>query len=46
MDKNKSQPGTALDGDPVYLGKDAWDANYTMDRNPDLKFTKTKERLA
>ena len=45
MDKNKSQSGTDLDGDPVYLGKDAWDANYTMDRNPDLKFTTTKERL-
>ena len=46
MDKNKSQSGTDLDGDPVYLGKDAWDANYTMDKNPDLKFTTTKERLA
>ena len=46
MDKNKSQSGTDLDGDPVYLGKDAWDANYTMERNPDLRFTTTKERLA
>ncbi|WP_022694569.1 peptide chain release factor 3 [Ponticaulis koreensis] len=46
MDKNKSQSGTDLDGDPVYLGKDAWDANYTMDKNPDLKFTTTKKRLA
>ena len=46
MDKNKSQSGTDLDGDPVYLGKDSWDANYTMDKNPDLRFTTTKERLA
>ena len=43
MDKNKSQSCTDLDGDPVYLGKDAWDASYTMDRIPDLKFTTRKE---
>lgn len=46
LEKNKSSSGTDLDGDPVYLGKDAWDVNYVEERNPDLKFTKTKERLA
>ena len=45
MDKNKSASGTDLDGDPVYLGKDSWDVNYVEEKNPDLKFTRTKERL-
>ena len=45
MDKNKSASGTDLDGDPIYLGKDSWDVNYVEEKNPGLKFTRTKERL-
>lgn len=44
MDNNKSVTGTDLDGAPVYLGKNAWDAGYAAEKNPDIKFTTTKER--
>ena len=44
MDKNKSATGTDLDGAPVYLGKNAWDAGYVAEKNPDIRFTTTKER--
>ena len=44
MDRNKSVSGTDLDGAPVYLGKNAWDAGYAAEKNPDIRFTTTKER--
>ena len=44
MDMNKSVSGTDLDGAPVYLGKNAWDAGYAAEKNPDIRFTTTKER--
>ncbi|MEL7481716.1 MAG: peptide chain release factor 3 [Pseudomonadota bacterium] len=44
MDKNKAASGTDLDGAPVYLGKNAWDAGYAAEKNPDIRFTATKER--
>lgn len=44
LDKNKSASGTDLDGAPVYLAKNAWDVGYAQDKNPDLRFTATKER--
>ncbi len=46
VEKNKSQTGTDLDGAPVYLGKNAWDAGYAAEKNPAIRFTTTKERLA
>ncbi|MEM9668285.1 MAG: peptide chain release factor 3 [Pseudomonadota bacterium] len=46
MDKNKSATGTDLDGAPVYLGKNAWDAGYAAEKNPEIRFTTTKERAA
>ncbi|MEO0883100.1 MAG: peptide chain release factor 3 [Pseudomonadota bacterium] len=46
MDSNKSATGTDLDGAPVYLGKNAWDAGYAAEKNPDIRFTTTKERAA
>ncbi|MEM6410144.1 MAG: peptide chain release factor 3 [Pseudomonadota bacterium] len=46
MDVNKSSTGTDLDGAPVYLGKNAWDAGYAAEKNPDIRFTTTKERAA
>lgn len=45
LDKNKSATGTDLDDDPVYLAKNAWDVGYVEEKNPDIRFTKTKERV-
>ncbi len=45
LEKNKSASGEDLDGDPVYLAKNAWDVGYAEEKNPDIKFTRTKERL-
>ncbi len=44
IDMNKSATGTDLDGAPVYLGKNAWDASYAAEKHPDIRFTNTKER--
>lgn len=44
MDKNKSASGTDLDGAPVYLAKNAWDVGYAQEKNPEIRFTATKER--
>ncbi|WP_300376653.1 peptide chain release factor 3 [Henriciella sp.] len=45
LDKNKSAVGTDLDGAPVYLAKNAWEVGYAQEKNPDLEFTTTKERM-
>jgi len=45
LDRNKSASGTDLDGAPVYLAKNAWDVGYAQEKNPDIRFTATKERL-
>ena len=45
LEKNRSAVGTDLDGAPVYLAKNAWDVGYAQEKNPELKFTATKERL-
>lgn len=44
VEKNKAASGTDLDGAAVYLGKNAWDVGYVAEKNPDLRFTMTKER--
>ena len=44
LDKNPSVTGTDLDGAPVYLAKNAWDVGYVAEKNPDIRFTATKER--
>ncbi|MEM1106335.1 MAG: peptide chain release factor 3 [Pseudomonadota bacterium] len=44
MDKNKSASGHDLDGAPVYLAKNAWDVGYAQEKNPDIRFSATKER--
>jgi peptide chain release factor 3 len=44
LDKNKSASGTDLDDSPVYLAKNAWDVGYAMEKNPDIRFSATKER--
>ena len=32
------------DGDPVFMAKDLWELNYHEQRNPNIRFTATKER--
>ncbi len=32
------------DGAPVFMAKDNWELNYVEQRNPDVRFTATKER--
>ena len=44
LDKNKAASGTDLDDAPVYLAKNAWDVGYAQEKNPDIRFTATKER--
>ncbi len=44
VDSNQGSVGTDLDGDPVYLAKSAWDVGYTEEKNPDIRFARTKER--
>ncbi len=46
MARNRSQVAEDLDGAAVYLAKNAWEASYTAERNPDLRFLSTKERRA
>jgi peptide chain release factor 3 len=45
----RDQPSTPsrkdLDGAPVYLAKNAWDVGYVSEKNPAIRFTKTKERV-
>ncbi|MEE9347703.1 MAG: peptide chain release factor 3, partial [Robiginitomaculum sp.] len=41
---NQGAIATDLDGALVLLGKSAWDIGYAQDKNPDIRFLKTKER--
>jgi len=34
-----------IDGAPVYLAKSAWDVGYGQEKNPDIIFMTTKERV-
>jgi peptide chain release factor 3 len=45
LEKNKSSVGKDLDGAAVFLGKNAWDVGYVQEKNPGIRFTKTKERM-
>jgi peptide chain release factor 3 len=42
----KNQGAVAHDryGTPVYLARSAWEAGYAEEKNPDVKFLKTRER--
>jgi peptide chain release factor 3 len=46
VDKSKSQMAEDVDGAPVYLGKSAWEIGYVQEKNPDIRFSASKERLA
>src|SRR3546814_3241693 len=43
-DINRSNLAKDRDGNPVYLAKGAWDVGYVQDRNPDVRFSATRER--
>ena len=45
FEANRSSVGRDLDGAPVYLAKNAWDVGYVSEKNPSLRFTRTKERI-
>jgi peptide chain release factor 3 len=46
LESNRSAIAKDLDGAPVYLAKNAWDVGYVSEKNPAIRFTKTKERAA
>jgi peptide chain release factor 3 len=43
-DINRSNLAKDRDGNPVYLAKSAWDVGYVQERNPDIRFSATRER--
>ena len=43
-DINRSSLAKDRDGNPVFLAKSAWDVGYQQERNPEVKFSATKER--
>ena len=44
LETNRGTVAKDLDGAPVYLAKNAWDVGYVSEKNPAIRFTKTKER--
>ena len=42
----RGQMAEDLDGAPVFLAKNAWEAGYAEERNPTLRFLKARERGA
>ncbi len=45
MERNRAGLAKDLDGAPVFLAKNSWDVGYVQEKNPDITFTKTKERV-
>ncbi len=46
VEKSKAQMATDVDEAPVFLGKSAWEIGYVQEKNPKVRFTATKERVA
>ena len=44
LETNRGTVAKDLDGAPVYLAKNSWDVGYVSEKNPAIRFTKTKER--
>jgi peptide chain release factor 3 len=44
MADHRSALAEDRDGSPVYMARDGWELNYTSQRNPDIRFTATRER--
>ncbi|MGE0184110.1 MAG: peptide chain release factor 3 [Parvularculaceae bacterium] len=45
MSLNQSAIAHDRYGSPVYLARSAWEAGYAEQKNPDVKFLKTRERI-
>ena len=43
VDANRSTVADDVDGDPVYLARNAWELNYTREKYPDVRFVEIKE---
>ncbi|ORE96710.1 peptide chain release factor 3 [Stappia sp. 22II-S9-Z10] len=43
VDGNKAVVADDVDGDPVYLARNAWELNYTREKHPDIRFVEVKE---
>ena len=43
VDVNKSTVADDVDGDPVYLARNAWELYYTREKYPDIRFVEIKE---
>ncbi len=44
VDEHKSAMAEDRDGAPVFMARDAWELNYTAQREPGMRFTATRER--
>ena len=44
MSKHRGAMGTDIDEQPVFLAKSSWDVGYAVDRNPNIRFERSKER--
>jgi len=44
LDGNRGGMASDRDGAPVFLAKSAWELGYVADKNPGVKFAKTRER--
>jgi peptide chain release factor 3 len=45
IDKSKMQMAEDVDGSPVFLGKSAWEIGYVLEKNPNIRFSTSKERV-
>ncbi|MFZ2029324.1 MAG: peptide chain release factor 3 [Vitreimonas sp.] len=46
VDKSSAQMAEDVDGAPVFMGKSAWEIGYVQEKNPKVRFSDVKERLA
>jgi peptide chain release factor 3 len=44
VEQNRSSIAEDRDAAPVFLARNSWELNYTMERAPDVRFVKTRER--
>ena len=45
IDKSMSTTGVDVDDAPVFLAKSSWDVGYAQEKNPQIRFLTTKERV-
>ena len=44
VDRNSGQMAEDVDAAPVFLGKSAWEIGYVQDKNPNIRFSASRER--